>query len=103
MKKEKRKKIKKKKRWYIGERNTRIRRGGLKGDKQIVFKDKMIKEGKWVLYKAVHKLWNEMSSYIIKRVIKRYLENLKDLCNELKRFGGGMSNFRQQLVQAKKG
>ena len=44
-----------------------------------------------------------MSSYIIKRVIKRYLENLKDLCNELKRFGGGMSNFRQQLIQAKKG
>ena len=75
----------------------------MKGDKQVVFKDKMIKEGKWGLYEAVHKMWNEMSSYIIKRVIKRYLENLKDLCNELKRFGGGMSNFGQQLVQAKKG
>ena len=69
---------------YIRERNPRNRRGGLKRDKQVVFKDKMTKKGKWGLYDYVFKLWNEMSSYI-KRVIKKYLENPKDLCSELKR------------------
>ena len=84
---------------YIRERNPRNRRGGLKRDKQVVFKDKMTKKGKWGLYDYVFKLWNEMSSYI-KRVIKKYLENPKDVCSELKRLVAEW--FRQQFIQVEK-
>jgi hypothetical protein len=41
-----------------------------------VFKDKLIKKCKWGLDKDIDKIWNEMAS-CIKRVVKKYLENLK--------------------------
>ncbi len=60
----------------------------MKGEKQVVFKDKMIKEGKRGLVKNVNKMWNEMASYI-KRVAKEvFLENLKDVSNKLRRLDG---------------
>jgi len=34
----------------------------LKGEKQDVFKDKMIKKGKWNLDEDVDKMWNEMAT-----------------------------------------
>ena len=37
---------------------------GFEGEKQDVFKDKMIKEGKWDVDEDTDKMWNEMANCI---------------------------------------
>ena len=48
----------------------------MKGEKQDVFKDKMIKEGKWNLDEGVDRMWNEMAK-CIKRAAKDVLGESK--------------------------
>jgi len=48
----------------------------LKGEKQDVFKDKMVKESMWNLDKDNFKMWNEMAS-CIKRVAKKVIGESK--------------------------
>ena len=58
----------------------------MKGEKQDVFKDKMIKKGKWNLDKdIVQKEW-----------LKTSVENLKDVGNLLRRLGR-IQWFKQKL------
>ena len=44
----------------IRQRNPKIKWWGLKGEKQDVFKDKMIKEEKWNLDEDVDKIWMKL-------------------------------------------
>ena len=60
----------------IRQRNPKIKWWGLKGEKQDVFKDKMIKEGKWNLDEGVDRMWNEMAK-CIKRAAKDVLGESK--------------------------
>ncbi len=57
-------------------KKPRIKWWALKWEKQDVFKDKMIKEGKWNLDKDVDRIWNEMAN-CIKRVAKDVLGESK--------------------------
>ena len=70
----------------IRQRNPKIKWWGLKGEKQDVFKDKMIKEGKWNLDEGVDRMWNEMAKCIIKRAAKDVLGESKG-CGQLRRLG----------------
>lgn len=48
----------------------------MKGEKQDVFKDKLVKESMWDLDKDNVKMWNEMAS-CIKRVAKKVIGESK--------------------------
>lgn len=48
---------------------------GLKGEKQFAFKDRI---GREKVDEDIDKTWNEVAS-CIKRVLHKYLENLKDM------------------------
>ncbi len=78
----------------IRQRNPRIKWWGLKGKKQYVFKDKLIKEDKWNLDEDVGRMWKRL--IISKEWLRMYLENLK-VGDRLRRLGGGISRFEQQL------
>ena len=56
--------------------NPRIRWWKLKGDHQIAFKDKLLKEGPWQLDDGADKMWKEMST-CIQRVAREVLGESK--------------------------
>ena len=60
----------------IRQRNSRITWWDLKGEKQDVFKDKMIEEGKWNFDEDIKRMWNELAK-CIKRVAKDILGESK--------------------------
>lgn len=68
--------MKKRRRRDIRKRNPRVWEWGLKGEKQDVFKDKLVKESMWDLDKDNVKMWNEMAS-CIKRVAKKVIGESK--------------------------